>query len=179
MKSSSRNQRGATLLVAMVMLVVLTLLVVLSIRSGNTQLRIVGNSQVQLEASAATQQVIEQMIEKIKINEDITLIPTPPVTVSVNNASYSVVVAPLTTCINEVPILNADLSTSNPNDVACFENTNQDQAITADGKLTTSPSACKNQQWDIEASIDDPVTGAKTSQVQGITIRVPSVVSCL
>ncbi|MGH8830136.1 MAG: pilus assembly PilX family protein, partial [Polaromonas sp.] len=63
------KQQGATLLVGMIMMVVLTLLVVFSLRSGNTNLRIAGNMQTQAEAAAATQQVIEQVIEQIKVTE--------------------------------------------------------------------------------------------------------------
>ncbi|MGH8859071.1 MAG: hypothetical protein ACREXG_13765, partial [Polaromonas sp.] len=65
------------------------------------------------------------------------------------------------------------------NDVACFDSPDEDKAIKADGTLTTKPSACKTQQWDIEAGVTDGTSGTKVTQVQGITIRVPRTVNCL
>lgn len=173
------KQQGATLLVGMIMMVVLTLLVVFGIRSSNTNLRIVGNMQTQAEASAATQQVIEQVIEQIKLTEDLSLIAAQSISVSVGNATYTVAVAPMNKCLMEIPVLNASLNPANANDVPCFEGTDGDVAIKADDTLTTKPSACKTQQWDIEAVGSDGTSGTKVTQVQGISIRVPSTVNCL
>ncbi|MBK5204372.1 MAG: hypothetical protein JJD98_02880 [Polaromonas sp.] len=173
------KEKGSVLLVSMIMLVVLTLLVVFAIRSGNTNLRIAGNMQSQAEAAAATQQVIEQVIEQIKVADNIGSIPAQTVPVSMGGATYNVVTAPMNKCLMEVPILNADLNPSVAEDVPCFENPDTDQAIKADGSMTTKPSACKTQQWDIEAGVTDGASGAKVTQVQGITIRVPATVTCL
>ncbi len=179
MSPGKHKQQGATLLVGMIMMVVLTLLVVFAIRSGNTNLRIAGNMQTQAEASAATQQVIEQVIEQIKATEDLSLIAAQSVPVSMGNATYTVAVLPLNKCLVEVPVLNASLNPANANDVACFENPDEDKAIKADGTLTTKPSACKTQQWDIEAGVTDGTSGTQVTQVQGISVRVPSIVNCL
>lgn len=173
------KQQGATLLVAMIMMVVLTLLVVFAIRSGNTNLRIVGNMQTQAETTAATQQVIEQVIEQIKVTDDISLIPAQTLPVSIGNVTYTVAVTAMTKCLVEIPVLSTDLNPSNANDLPCFESPDGDKAITADGKVTAKPAACKTQQWDIEAGVTDGTSGAKTTQVQGISIRVPATVNCL
>ena len=176
MSPRRQRQQGATLLVGMIMMVVLTLLVVFGIRSSNTNLRIAGNMQSQVEAGAATQQVIEQVIEQIKVTDDLSLIAAQSIPVSMSNVTYTVAVAPLTKCLMDIPVLNSALNPANANDVACFESPDEDKAIKADGSLTTKPSACKTQQWDIEAGVTD---GAKVTQVQGISIRVPSIVNCL
>ena len=178
-----QKQKGATLLVGMIMLVVLTLLVVFAIRSGNTNLKIAGNMQSQAEVSAATQQVIEQVIEQVKVTENPSLIPAQTVPVTMGNVTYTVSVSAIDTCVNEIPILNADLNPAEANDVPCFEGADDDKALFVDGsgnfKQTTKPSACKTQQWEIEAGVTDDVSGAQVTQVQGISIRVPSVVNCL
>ncbi|PKO60933.1 MAG: hypothetical protein CVU24_10865 [Betaproteobacteria bacterium HGW-Betaproteobacteria-18] len=177
-----KEQKGATLLVGMIMLVVLTLLVVFAIRSGNTNLRIAGNIQAQTEVGAATQQAIEQVIEQIKLPAtDISQIQAQTLTIPVGNASYSVNVKAMgNKCIIEVPVLNADLNPSNANDVPCFESPDEDKAIKFGGTtMTTKPSACKTQQWEIEAGVSDATTGTKVTQVQGISIRVPATVTCL
>ena len=179
MSPRRQRQQGATLLVGMIMMVVLTLLVVFGIRSGNTNLRIAGNMQTQAEASAATQQVIEKVIEQIKVMDDLSLIAGQSIPVSMGNVLYTVAVLPLNKCLMDIPVLNSALNPANANDVACFESPDEDKAIKADNTLTTKPSACKTQQWDIEAGVTDGTSGTKVSQVQGLSIRVPSTVNCL
>lgn len=175
---SRPRQTGATLIVSMIMLVVLTLLVVFSIRSGNTNLRIAGNMQHQAEAFAATQQAIEQVIEQIKATDNIALIAAQTVVVPTGGVTYSVAVAPMNTCIVEVPILNEALDPSNANDVPCFESPDDDRAIKAEGTLTTRLAACKQQQWEIQAGVTDSASGTSLTQVQGLSIRVPATVAC-
>lgn len=173
------KEQGAVLLVSMIMLVVLTLLVVFAIRSGNTNLRIAGNMQSQAEAAAATQQVIEQVIEQIKVTDNTGSIPAQTVPVSMAGATYNVVTAPMNKCLMEIPILNAELNPSVAADLSCFENPDTDQAIKADGTMVTKPSACKNQLWEIQADVTEATSGAKVTQVQGLTLRAPATTTCL
>lgn len=176
--NSPRKEAGSTLLVSMIMLVVLTLLVVFSIRSGNTNLRIAGNMQSQAEASAATQRVIEQVIEQIKVTENLALIPAQTVAVATGGATYTVKVEALNKCLVEVPVLTTKLDTSKANDMPCFEGIDPDIILDKDGKPIPKLSACKTQQWNIQAGVTDDTSGTKVSQIQGITIRVPSTVDC-
>lgn len=176
--NSLKKEAGSTLLISMIMLVVLTLLVVFSIRSGNTNLRIAGNMQSQTEASSATQQVIEQVIEQIKVTENLGTIPAQTVAVATGGVTYTVNVEPLNKCLVEVPVLSTALDFKKANDVPCFEGIDPDPIIGADGKPIPKLSACKTQQWNIQAGVTDGTSGTKVSQVQGITIRVPSTVDC-
>lgn len=178
---TQRTQFGATLLVGMIMLVVLTLLVVLALRSSNTNLRIVGNMQVEAEVSAATQVAIEQVVEEIRLPEtDISVLPARTQSVAVGNTRYDVTVQAMKDkCVVETPVLNSSLNPSIASDVPCFESPDDDKIIRADNTLSSRPSACKTQQWEIEAGVNDPVTGASESQVLGISIRVPATTTCL
>ena len=175
------RQQGATLLIGMVMLVVLTLLVVFAIRSGNTNLRIASNMQTQAEAKAASQQVIEQVIAQIVVpTTDISTITAQTVTVPIDGATYTVSVSAMNNkCLFTTPVLNSSLDSSNANDVPCFANPDEDKAVLSSGALSTKPSACNTQQWEIEAKATEPTSGAEITQVQGITIRVPSTTTCL
>jgi len=56
------TQRGATLIVSLIMLVVLTLFAVSAINLSNTNLKIVGNMQAQKMMELAAQDAIEQML---------------------------------------------------------------------------------------------------------------------
>jgi Tfp pilus assembly protein PilE len=176
---SPKQQTGATLVVSMIMLVVVTVLVVFSIRSGNTNLRIAGNMQSQTEAFMATQQVIEQVIEQIKVTENIGQIPAQTLVVPMGSVTYNVAVAAMGSCVMEVPILSSDLNPSIPDDVPCIESSDSDQAIKADGTLTAKLAACKNQWWEVHANVFEGTSGVQSTQVQGLSVRAPATVSCL
>ncbi len=60
-----RYQRGAVLIVSLLMLIVLTLLAVSSINTGTVNLRIVGNMQAQTNAEMATHQAVEEYLSSI------------------------------------------------------------------------------------------------------------------
>lgn len=175
------HQAGATLIVSMIMLVALTLLVVFAIRSANTNLRIAGNTQAQTEASAATQEAIEQTVERIIAVDDPSAIAEQTINVAMGAKTYTVTVAPMNTCLLEVPIDSSELDpTTKENDVPCIgEGTKGDDPMMPGGEAPPKRSECKTQQWEINARVDDGLTGARVEQVQGITIRVPTTVSCL
>jgi len=62
---SWKCQTGATLVVSLLMLIILTLIAVTAINTSSIDLRIVHNLQLQQEAEAAAQQAIEQVISSI------------------------------------------------------------------------------------------------------------------
>lgn len=174
-----KKQQGATLVISLIMLMVVTVLVVYSMRSGNTNLRIAGNMQYQAESTMATQQVIEQLIEQIKVTDNIGSIPAQTIPVTMSGVTYSVATTPMNKCLMEVPILNSELNPSVAEDVPCFENPDMDAAIKADGTLTTKPSACKKQLWEIQADVTEAASGAKVTQVQGLALRASATTTCL
>ena len=175
---SVRQQQGATLLVGMIMLVVLTLLVVFAIRSSNTGLQVAGNMQAQVESNAAVARAIETTIQLIKDTEDVSILLARTETLVVGDKTFAVAVAK-PTCEMEIPVLEKDLDASDANDVPCIEGSSGfDPAITASGILSSKPSACKQQRWRIEATYVDPNSGANAAQVQGLAIRVPVQVLC-
>ena len=172
------RQRGMTLVVSLVMLVVLTLLVVSAIRFGNINLRIAGNVQSETEASAATQVAMETMVKTINVTPNISTLATQQMTVSTGGRDYTVTVAK-PACIFNKNINNSELDPTKPGDLPCFETTDTEKLITANNTLTTVPTACKNQQWDVLASVDDSAkSGAKTSMLQGVSVRVGAEVQC-
>lgn len=176
----NRKEMGSTLIISLIMLIALTVLVVFAIRSGNTNLRIAGNTQSSAEANAAAQDAIEQTIEQVIAVDNPSLIAAQNLTVATGAKSYAVNVEAMNACLLEVAISSDQLSPAKPNDVPCFASVdNGDRAVMADGSLSAVPSECKTQQWEIKAHVDDLATGAKVDQIQGISIRVPSTVTCL
>lgn len=174
-----QRQSGATLVVSLIMLVVLTLLVVSAIRSSNTNLRIAGNMQVQAEATAAAQQVIEQVID-VDNPVDFTTITAPQtIMVSAGAVSYNVVVAK-PTCHNTVPILSTDpsLNPKDEDDRKCIGDSNGEIILDANGNPIPNQTTCTQQQWELQADVSDDKSGAKISQHQGVARRMYKPSSC-
>lgn len=65
--AARRKQTGATLVVALMMLVVIALLGVTAVNNSMVNLRIVGNMQAHQDAEAVSQEAIEQVISSIAI----------------------------------------------------------------------------------------------------------------
>jgi Tfp pilus assembly protein PilX len=167
-----------TLVVALVMLVVLSLLVVSAIRFGNINLKIAGNAQAETEASAAAQVALESTITTMAAATDISAIAAQP-SVSVNTGGMTYTVAVTKPgCLFTKNVPTSDLDPTKTNDQVCFETTDSDKLVTSSGTLTTTPSACKDQQWDVAASLTDTKSGAQVAMLQGASVRVGAQVEC-
>ena len=70
MKSSTRvRQRGATLLVGLVMLVFMTLIAATSFNLGKSNLQLVGNEQHRIEASTSAKAALEEVLSRAYFSE--------------------------------------------------------------------------------------------------------------
>jgi hypothetical protein len=76
MTNSAKRQSGASLLISLIMLVVLTLMAVSSMNLNNTSLKIVGNMQSQKALDYATQEAIATTLSSF-VNFSVP-VPTPP-----------------------------------------------------------------------------------------------------
>lgn len=175
--SARRSQRGMTLVIGLVMLMVLTLLVVSAIRFSNVNLQLAGNAQVQAEAQAAAQVAVEQVVQTALAGGNLSSIPQTTTTVSTGGASYSVTVAkPVCTMTQDI---DPKTLTNSVADQKCFGSTDStDRQFLAGGGQTAVRTACQNQVWDIQASVGDGNSGAAVTTLQGVALRVGPEVSC-
>lgn len=170
-------QRGATLVIGMIMLVLVTLFVLAAINMSTVNLRIMGNQQARNESIAAAQQAIEQVV-----STDFTAAPvavTVPVDINGDGTTdYNVTVAQ-PTCLNSVPIklstlrpLNAN-GTINQKDAQC-ELSGPSRSAGIAGAAGTGNSICSNTQWELNATTSDAATGsgAAVTVHQGVGTRV-------
>ena len=172
----SLSQRGATLAIAMIMLVLLTLFVLAAINMSNINLRIMGNEQVRNEAIAAAQQAIEQVAST---NFPAAPPPAQTITVDINGAGATYAVAvPTPVCQNSVPIKLVELDATSVLDQPCFGSAASSSAGVA-GSAGTGDSFCAATQWDVNGTATDNF-GAKTSVTlhQGVGQRVPIGTTC-
>ena len=159
-----RGEQGATLLISLIMLVVLTLFAITAIRTGNIGFKIVGNQQAQKLMEAATQQAIEQTISNLANFDPVTVIApaaTAAQRVCVNATSGDAPVAiPPATCASGTQV---DVMP-----VRCIS-TRRSQFDSL-----TQVAATYDNIWEIVATVTDSLTGAKATFHQGVKIRMLS-----
>jgi hypothetical protein len=153
--SSLRRQRGATLIVGLIMLVLITLMMVSAFMMSSTNLKAVGNMQFRDEAIAAANVAIERIV-----STDFTLSPIASTqTVTIGGAVYTVAVA-TPVCIKSIgitllPVTDPDYST----------------CISGEGTIL-----CYDTVWEVEATVSPTgaaaTTGAVATVKQGIGKRV-------
>jgi Tfp pilus assembly protein PilX len=144
-----QTQRGVTLVVGLIMLLVLTLFAVSAIRLSSANLRTVGNLQARNEATSAAQIAIEQSMSNVTSFTDPQVRANVPVTV--NQTQYNVrVEAPV--CVRSEPIVGNS-----------FDN----QAL-----------ALQETYWDVVATATDARTGASVRIHQGVRVRLGSTALC-
>lgn len=164
LRARRARQRGATLLIALIMLVVLTLFAISAIRTGNIGLKIVGNQQAQKLMEAAAAQAIEQAVSNLG-NYDAAAVIAPTTTVAqrvcVNaraDLGHPPVVIPPATCTSGTQV---DVSPAR-----CISAKRQT------GGSLTQPLATYENTWEIVATVTDSLTGAKATYHQGLMIRM-------
>ena len=172
-RSAPRRQRGATLVIGMIMLVLITLFVIAAVNMSTVNLRVMGNTQARNEGIAAAQQAIEQVAS--------TDFPKNPVAVTVavdvngdGTTDYTVAI-PAPVCLNAIPIKVTELDpTDLTNDAACFGSiSSPNPGVVGGGGGGAGNSLCSNTQWDIKAAVTDNTGTASTVTVhQGVGRRV-------
>lgn len=166
------RQHGATLITALVMLIVLTLLVISAVKSSTVNLRIASNMQVQGEAVAAAQQAIENVIS----NNFSSAPAAITVNVPMGGTTYAASTA-IPKCIGSRALLNSE-----PNlPPQCLSSgTMQNTGIKFSASSAVSGTSwCYAQQWDVAAAVTEANTGASVEVHQGVSLNVPAGTSCI
>ncbi len=145
-----RSQRGATLLVTLIMLVVLTLFAVTGFNLSSVNLKIVGNFQQGKEAEAVVQDALERVLSSISLFSTPAAICLP----SGDAPSGSPLV-----CGTATDVLIAKAK--------CNYSTAAKGYTKKLGELTP-----EDTNWEVRASYTDPLTRAAAALVQGVSVRM-------
>jgi Tfp pilus assembly protein PilX len=174
--ANPHRQRGATLIVSLIMLLLITMLAVSSFTLGKSNLQIVGNMQQRGQAFAAAEAAVATVISSTQFS----LTPTNAIAApcmganttcaSVNgSATNDIVVTVTAVCDSTQPILNTQLNFNNPNDAGCLQGAAQDFGVAG---ASNNNSMCSNNVWEIQASATDQMSGANYVVDQGVMLRV-------
>jgi hypothetical protein len=148
-----RAQRGATLVVGLIMLVLITLLVTAAFMISNGNLRAVGNMQFRNEAIAAANAATEEVLNSLLTKGSTVAPPQQDIPVDIDNngsTDYMVHISP-PTCVRAsvaAPGYSSSLSLGNIMTTQSFWNT----------------------IWDIQDDVSDAVTGATVRVRQGVRV---------
>lgn len=154
-----RRQRGVTLVVGLIMLVLITLVVTSAFMMSATNLKAVGNMQYRQEALAAANAAIEQVLS----NDTIFLAPAAKTIVV---GDYSVIVA-RPVCLYATDVVTNSSSDTNPNILI-------ESSAGGGGGGGGGATGFKNTYWDVAASVNDAFSGAAVTAHQGVKITLPS-----
>lgn len=181
MKRPIRSQQGMTLVVALIMLVLITLLVITSANLGQGSLQTVGNMQHRNEVYSAAQETMEEVISSTRFFEN----PGNALVDACDGVSnqrcidtngdgtqdVKVQLTPAPTCVMVKSIKNDKLELTSPEseDLGCAVGQAQNSGIVG---AATGDSMCSNTTWEIHALASDMVTEAKMEITQGVAVRV-------
>lgn len=177
--AAARRQRGFTLMVALIMLVLLTLLALSSFNLGNSDLQIVSNMQQRTQAVGAARETLEQVISSTRFFTT----PADSLANACNGVAnthcvdtngdgqtdVTVELTPAPACVKTQAIKNTALDLSNSEDVGCALGAAQSFGVAGS---VTGDSLCENSLWEVHAVATDQVTEARAEVVQGISVRV-------
>lgn len=176
MKIPPARQRGATLVIALIFLVLMSLFAMSAFDNSNANMRVVGNTQARQEAVAAAQVAVEQTLSSPAFSSTPDSVAANPVLVDVDGngtADYQAQLTPRPTCFRAKPIKTAELDPALPADLACMRS-----GVVTTGGLETAGAAyagnslCAHSEWNIRAEVVDERTGAKVAVNQGVAVRV-------
>ena len=148
-KSSPIRQQGATLVIALIMLVMITLFAVTMVRLSNTSMQVVGNMQMQRSLEATAQHAIESKISTIDFfNDAVDNVNQFATATFVNDNTTS----PLVVVRLEKPVCVAQKEAS--------------------GYSLGSPLTPQDNVFEVKATSTDSVTNASVQLTQGFKIRM-------
>ena len=182
MSRSPSWQRGATLIVSLIMLMLITLMAVTSFRLLKGNLQIVGNLQQRNEGLAAAQGAIEQVISSTQFTTTpANAVPNPCLAanttcVDVNGDGVTdVSVAVAINCVAVVPVAISSLNPNSTNDQNCVGNVNQTFGTPGSSSNTSN---CTDTVWDTQATATDSVTNAQYVVNEGVAVRLQNTPTC-
>lgn len=143
-----RQQRGATLIIGLIMIVLITLIVVNAFTLSSSNLKSVGNMQVRDESIAAANQAIEQVMG--------SSFTTAPAAESIN------------VDINKDDTVDYVVSLAAPTCIRAIT------AASSEGCDSEHPELCTGStwhtEWELDATVKDAATGASVRVRQGARV---------
>jgi len=177
MKTARRDtQRGATLIIALIMLVALAMLSTWAFNGSQMNMRVVGNSQARQEVVGAAQAAIELTISSQLFAADPVAVAASAIPIDVDGdaqADYQVQLTPPPSCYRVRVLKVNELDPTSASDRACLGSSGApNPGIETTGSTPpTGDSLCADSEWNLRAVVNDPRSNAAAAINQGVAIR--------
>jgi Tfp pilus assembly protein PilX len=172
------RQRGITLVTALILLVLLTLVALTTFNLGKSNLQVVSNMQQHDEAVAAAREVIEETISSTGFVETPTNFISTPCggpnqrcvdTNADGKADVKVTISPPPSCLKAPLIKNTALNMAVKDDANCSTQPQQNFGVPG---AVTGDSSCADSAWEITAAAQDLQSQAQVNVTQGVDMRI-------
>lgn len=172
------RERGATLVVALVILLLLAFFGLSAYHTSLTDMKASGNMQARTEALNAAQEAIETAISTAQFFTDpANALQAPcgaPNTFCVDYngdglPEYIARLVPSPACMTKKVISVVELNLADAEDLGCAVGQAQNFGIAGAGN---GDSLCANTVWQVTAEASAPASGAKVTVSQGVGIRI-------
>lgn len=190
-----RRQRGATLIIAMVFLLIFAIVAATSLRSSMSSVQAISNMQFRNEGVAAANDAIDRLLSSsdfaTKTDAVTAAVVAAPYTVDINGddvADIQVTFPEVTIagvkkagprCIRQRPVPTGSLDPTVAADRGCFPSSAADSsglemedASGAAAPIGGAQSMCSDTQWVIPVRAVDTVTNTSVDVSQGTSVRV-------
>lgn len=162
-----RRQKGATLLIGLIMLVLLTLMAITSFNLGKSNLLIVGNMQYRSETVRAAEEAVEVAVS---MPSSVTIASAS--TVDVNGDGIADVSITITPTLQQAYVKkNSALDLTDPGQHGCT--LGQAQAFGVVGAATGN-SLCAATLYDLRVVATQAATNTSVELHQGVAVQVPA-----
>ena len=160
MSKNLRKQEGATLLIGLIMLILLTLMAVSSFNLGKGNLQVVGNMQFRNETMRTAEKAVEAAIST----------PTG-VSLATNTSAngYTVKITPVQ--VQAHVKKNSVININNPSEVGCTLGAAQTFGVEG---AATGNSLCAEALYNLKVEAKDDKTNAAVVVDQGVSVQVPA-----
>ena len=180
-----RNQQGATLMITLIMLIMLTLFAISAMNTGTINLKVVGNMQTRSEATDISQGVIDQTISTTRFIETPAAAVAAPcagpntVCTDINadgTSDYTTTLVPNPACVQAriIKVSELTIAPGSP-DLPCAQAQQQGTFGIEGG--STGDSLCGNSVWEVTAqTLASGMTTANSpvnvTTTQGVAVRI-------
>ena len=175
--SPPQRQRGVTIVIAILFLLILSIFAVSSFNSGTTNTRITGNMIARQESHASAQLLIDNTLSSAAFANDPSSVAAETFPVDMTGdgtADYTAKLAPAPTCHRVRAIKNLELDGESDLDLPCLKGSGPPPLDSDSPDPTVDNSSCANTEWNVRAAVVDEVTGASVAINQGVGVRVQS-----
>ena len=170
------SERGATLIISLIMLVAMAMLSVWAFNSGSMNLRVVANSQSRQEVVSAAQAAIELTISSPLFSQDPAAVAASPIPIDIDGDAvpdYQARLTPAPSCYRVRVLKVNELDPASEGDRACLGSSmaTNPGIETVGAAPSTGDSLCADSEWNVRSVVSDARTRATAAVNQGIAVR--------